>query len=249
MLLLLVLVFKPMRKAGLVRPLYLRSSCLLALGAAIFTWTRSVWLSLAVPWFAFQTRRRPVFALGFTALVLPMVWLLTQSILPQIFGDYWEKRVTQYDTVYARIATYQSAFAMFKDHPLLGVGFGAFTETWERFPERYEVEYKGMQSVSTPHNGFLAILSEMGLIGALAFVALQIQVFRSATRLSRAADRPLVAYYAEAVIAIAMSFIVAGFSLSFTHDTGSVNKIYFLVMGSLSGMADGASRIPSTGNH
>ena len=242
MLLMIVLVLKPMRNAGLVRRRYLRWTCLLAVGAALCTWTRTVWLSLAMSWLVFQTRRRPVFTLGFTALVLTLGWFLTQSVLPQIFGDLWQQRVAQEKTVYARIATYQSAFAMFKDHPLLGVGFGAFTENWERFPERYAFEYEGVRSVSTPHNGFLAILSEMGLIGALAFVALQTQVFRSAARLSRVADGLLDGYYAEAVIAIAIAFIVAGFTLSFTHDTGFVNKIYFLVIGALSGMIDGSFR-------
>jgi O-antigen ligase len=244
MLLLVVLVFKPMHNARLVRPWFLRLACLLAVGAVAYTSTRSVWLSLAAPWFVFQIRRRPVFALGSTALVLALGWFLTHSILPQVFGDYWEKRVTQEKTVYARIATYQSAFAMFKDHPLLGVGFGTFAENWERFPRRYAFEYKGMRSVSTPHNGFLAILSEMGLLGALAFLAFQIQIFVSAKRLSRVADGLLGGYYAEVAIAIAIAYMVAGLTLSFTYDTGFVNKIYFLVMGTLSGLVDGASRTP-----
>jgi len=247
MLLLIVLGLKPLREAGLIRSRYVRLAILLALGGAAFTSTRTVWISLALSWLVYQTRRRPLLTLSFTTLAAAFVWFLSTSVLPQMLGDYWQTRVTQQKTVYSRLATYQSALAMFEDHPLFGVGFGTFSENWERFPEKYQFEYMGEESVNTPHNGLLAILSELGVVGILAFFALQIQVFHSAARLSRAAGGLASGYYAEAAIAVAIAFMVAGLGLSFTLEIGYVNKLYLFVLGILSGLKDGASRIPVGG--
>jgi O-antigen ligase len=244
MLLVTVLVLKkPMGKAAPIRSRYVRLTILLALGGVAFTSTRTVWISLAVSWLVYQTRRRPLLTLSFTTLAAAFVWFLSTSVLPQMLGDYWQARVTQERTVYSRLATYQSALAMFEDHPLFGVGFGTFSENWERFPERYQFKYMGEESVNTPHNGLLAILSELGLIGIVAFFALQIQVFLSAARLSRVAGGLPGGRYGEAAIAVVIAFIVAGLGLSFTQDIGFVNKTYLLVLGILSGLTDGARRM------
>src|SRR5207244_6730601 len=96
------------------------------------------------------------------------LWMFFQFVVPRVAPDVWEKRVTNEQTINARIATYMSAWTMFQDHPFFGVGYTAFPETWERFKERYSREYKGEPSVSTPHNIVFSLLAETGLTASLA---------------------------------------------------------------------------------
>ena len=240
MLLLFLLILRGWQYAELVRRRYLRAAVLVGVIAVAYTLTRGIWLSLIAGWLTFCVRRRPFFSLTMAGFAV-VVWLvLQQAILPQIFGDFWQNRMSQKKTLYARIATYKSALAMFEDHPILGVGFGTYSEMWERFPGKYFFQHNDEDSVGTPHNLFLAILAEMGLLGAIAFLALQIQVFAKALYLAHIARHELETLYAEAIIATAVAFLVVGLGLNFTYDTGFVSKLYFLFLGVLSGMVDQA---------
>ena len=63
-----------------------------------------------------------------------------------------------------RLAWWQAAVGMFRDHPLTGVGLG-------RFP-RLLAEFGGGRSQENTHNLFLQLLAEAGAPGAVAFAAL-----------------------------------------------------------------------------
>lgn len=60
-----------------------------------------------------------------------------------------------------RIERYQIAYEVWKNNPILGTGIGSFP-----------IHYKGIDIVDYPHNIFLELLSEMGLVGLLLFTIL-----------------------------------------------------------------------------
>lgn len=91
-----------------------------------------------------------------------------------------------------RMKIYGSTLAMFKDHPVLGVGPG----NWQiKIPAYYNGKFQHFEELSwtRPHNDFLWILSERGIIGftvwlgvfGLAFFFLLKVLFRSGDALHR----------------------------------------------------------------
>jgi hypothetical protein len=236
MLILFVATYHPMRRNGLVRRSYLITGLVVSLVAVAYTVTRGVWLSLVAGWLAFNAVRRPMFTLGVSAFTVVVALLLTQGVLPQVFGNLWQRRIANEKTIYSRVATYKSALAMFENHPVLGVGFSAFSESVERFPEEYSVTYKGSASVETPHNVFFGILAETGIVGLVAFLVFQWQVFSQCGRLVQFRSDRVYSPYAVTCGAIAVAFIVGGLGNYFVYNSGFVNKLYFMFLGIMSGM-------------
>lgn len=89
-----------------------------------------------------------VIVFGLIAVIL----VLFKNILP----DYWE-RLTKFDdnADNGRFELWERAWKTFKDHPLLGIGFGGMYNTFG----------------SATHNTHLQILSEFGLVGYLLFAS------------------------------------------------------------------------------
>ena len=108
-----------------------------------------------------------------------------------------------------RLADWRAAFAMIRDHPLLGVGKGNYLEL-ARFYNWWTLEYP-------VHNVYLLSWAETGLLGLGALVALLAGAFRAAWRAVRQntgvdAAFGLAAFAAFAGIALRM-FV----SMSFVH--------------------------------
>lgn len=109
--------------------------------------------------------------------VLVLLCILSFFSLNGLFdhtGSHFHQRVAPLltgqidDAVNERFTYYQSAFSVFLDHPFVGVGFGEWPIS------------HGLGDVSLhPHNIFLEILSETGLVGLAWFMALLYVVFRN----------------------------------------------------------------------
>lgn len=108
-----------------------------------------------------------------------------------------------------------SALAMFLDNPLIGVGAGNFTTFFNEYSERVgsvSREYEDSDERNYPHNLYLEIGAETGVLGLLAFGA-AVVVYFVYTRRSR---RRLLAAGAEhyAGLASALEIAMVGFLLS-----------------------------------
>jgi O-antigen ligase len=78
-----------------------------------------------------------------------------------------------------RTATQQIALAMFLDHPGLGVGLGNVAVRWDDYSDRADIE---VQRVVAPHNLYLELAAEGGVIGlagaVVFFVGVLVLTFR-----------------------------------------------------------------------
>ena len=142
---------------------------LMLLGGIVFT--QSYWAIAAgsillgvVPWFCFRSLKRRLFY-SFTGLVLSSI--LSIAIFNNIpkFKDSLVHAFSL-EGEGARLVLWQEALAMTKENPITGVGAGAFGASFEQSPR---VSLSDLPV--TPHNDYLLVLSQLGTVGLLLFVA------------------------------------------------------------------------------
>lgn len=161
-------------------------------GGLLFTYTRSTWIGFAVSGliaaaFYIPPRLRvPAVVCGGIAGVLLAVvsWSHLMGLQREGTAEESEHSVDQ------RASFAYVSWQMFRDHPILGVGFGRFYD--QKLPylsdRRQKVELESIRSLHH-HNTLLSFLTETGMIGLAAFTALLVAWGRTAWTLatSRAA--------------------------------------------------------------
>ncbi len=162
---------------------------LMALGV-LLTYTRSTWIGLAASGLvvaAFQIPRgwrMPVFVSGavFGMLFAFTSWNQLMGIQREGTAEDAEHSVDQ------RASFAYVSWQMFCDHPILGVGFGRFFD--QKLPylsdRRQRVELESIRGLHH-HNTLLSVLTETGLVGFAAFIAVFVAWTRSAWRLATSA--------------------------------------------------------------
>jgi O-antigen ligase len=78
-----------------------------------------------------------------------------------------------------RMEFYENSLAIVREHPLVGAGTGSF-------PSAYAEQVKGsrMTPTSNPHNEYLLIAVQLGLVGVLAMLGMFWVLWRTAARLA-----------------------------------------------------------------
>ena len=143
-------------------------------------------------------------------VVLGIVTVLLLFLLPQEHVSGFSKRITPEmdDSMRARVGAYNSAWRMFTDHPLFGVGLGSFNERFleykvpqARFPKNY---IRGSEKGMEAHSTYLQLLAETGAFGFMAFVCLILSV---SVQLIRLLSRKATGFYGGLIIGLNASFM------------------------------------------
>jgi len=106
----------------------------------------------------------------FTSLMFGQVNIIDRFLLKSYSDDV--------DSLQRRVVMMGQAWELFRQHPIIGVGTGNYKDNvqivYESFGGRfYEPFYKILQNVyAYPHNWFLLVLAENGIIGFLAVLYL-----------------------------------------------------------------------------
>jgi O-antigen ligase len=182
------------------------------------TYTRSTWIGLALSSLvvaAFQIPRRwRVPAFGGGAVVVLLLFASSWGNLIDIkregsAGDA-EHSVDQRES-FAYVS-----WQMFCDHPILGVGFGRFYD--QKLPylsdRRQTVELESIRKLHH-HNTLLSVLTETGMVGLAAFVALLVAFVRSGWLL---ATNPSVPSWVRAQGVLTLALIANYLSSAIFHD-------------------------------
>jgi O-antigen ligase len=196
------------------RPAALAYGSLFVLSAmlAFLTYTRAVWMAMPVGWVVVawfsgrRTSQRLAKAgqlLGLGVMAVLLLWPLFYSR----FADEWEvvssltaqQRVDpHYATpVLMRFFLWGVAIDMFRAHPLIGNGWGMYS--------LHLPAVSPLPSTWDPHNDYLLLAAETGIVGLVLFLALMAVAFRAfatnartssglAQALNIAAAASLVAY-------------------------------------------------------
>jgi len=140
---------------------------LMFLGA--ITFTQSYWATVLVvlllalvPWFCFRTlKRRALFSL--VGVVAATVIFVGMVIYHPLFKKGLQRALSE-EGEGVRLVLWQEALALAAEHPAAGVGAGGYGVAFEQSPRVALAD-----TPVTPHNDYLLVLSQLGLIGALLF--------------------------------------------------------------------------------
>ena len=159
---------------------------LMALGV-LLTYTRSTWIGFAASAIivaAFQIPRRwrlPAFAGG--ALVGLLIAAVSWSYVIGLEREGTAEEA--HHSINQRASFAYVSWQMFCDHPVFGVGFGRFYD--QKLPylsdRRQTVELESIRGLHH-HNTLLSVLTETGLVGLVAFVAVFVAWGRNAWQLA-----------------------------------------------------------------
>jgi O-antigen ligase len=172
---------------------------------------------------------------GFLVLVIIMVIFFAGSrneFFARIW-EYWNRKPDQGYGQYiidyfeylgfgARFSYSQTAYQVYEDYPILGVGLGNYAFYFDEYlpdqplaavPEvlRLVVPEKGRSRLITPKNLFLRIMSETGLIGLATFLAFIVAIFGCTLNLWLSPDLE-TRYWGTAGLLAMMAFIMVAFS-------------------------------------
>jgi putative inorganic carbon (HCO3(-)) transporter len=106
-----------------------------------------------------------------------------------------------------RLAHWQAALGMWRDHPWLGVGIGNYAAAYPQYAlPRWE------DPLGHAHNYYLNIAAEMGLMGFVAYVLFLVAAFRQAWQAALRASHPLARGIAIGVLGLLTALTIHSLS-------------------------------------
>lgn len=177
----------PRANQSLLRPLLWLSVATL-MPVIYFTRSYETWVGLLVALFiflflgtVFPWRKKIAAALLCLGIFSLFIFLESGDAKWQSFATLDER-----SSLASREMIWRSAARIIADHPVAGIGVGRFQETYLAY-QRYFPPYLEW-AVPQPHNLYLAVWLETGLMGLVGFFLLMTALFRKMLALSRSDD-------------------------------------------------------------
>lgn len=195
--------------------------------ALIFNGTRGAWLAVAIVcamlliYYMFKSKRN-------MSIIIIFVVLITSILINNAKFMYRLDTIddfNKYQSNTERILIWQSAWNMFKDHPVLGVGLGQYTENYR---EKYVSPLAKEPHLTHAHNNFMQMLAENGVVGFAGFVIMFGYIIL----------KNLIAWfktrnvYALMIVSTTVCLLLQGFT-EYNVGNSAVIKMYWLVLGLL----------------
>lgn len=218
--------------------------------AVFFTYSRGGILALAVVLLlaAIMKKIKPHHLLVGLILVLPLGLIVPRelegrlSTLNQLIPGADEASVDVDTSFRERALLMQVAWEMFRDHPLLGVGAGNYSEHYEEYAQRIGSSlssYEDFGQRRFPHSLYLQIAAETGVVGLILFVGIVMVGLRRARSAIRLFAEAGDLYSASIVTSLALGFVGYLTSSVFLH--GHYLR-YFWLLVALLGAAEHVAR-------
>jgi putative inorganic carbon (HCO3(-)) transporter len=193
----------------------------------LFSYARSAWLGAAagIMAFGFLKGRRFVFYLILGAILL---CLLVYIIEPTSWERVKEINLSKDRPESTRIRLWQTSFNMIKDKPILGIGLGNFSRLFDQY------KVKGYYDVTChPHNDFLNVAVNSGILGLLAYLSIWIVFLHSTMKSILLHDKNDFSRSAKMAGAVAIvGFLVASLLQCYYTDA-EVNMLVMFILGSI----------------
>ena len=209
--------------------LIMAAGVVLQITTQVLNLTRGAWLALAAGLFSLPglLRRRRVFLIGI-ALVIVAGFVAMQS--PKTRSRV--SRALTYasnptdEKIGTRLVLWDISIDIFKDHPLLGVGMGDYSEEADqRLAERK------VTTTTDSHNVYLQILATRGLVGFIPFVFFWFTLFWMLIQSRRRAGPadPFAHHFISGALAVTIAVLVGALSENNIDDSEIFIAFMFIV--------------------
>ena len=203
--------------------LFLGVLTVLGIASLLLNGTRGAWIAVAVSctvvgFMAVQRKKR--FLLGM--LVAVFVFSGIFSFSPILSGRLATIGDMQFQSNSERLLLWKSAFHMFEDHPIVGVGLSRFREEYQGgyiLPEAKE------PYLDHAHNNIMHMLAECGIIGVLALVIFWLTWFSYGV----ASWRKMRSVAALVFLAVLLGSFLQGLT-EYNLGRSFVMKVYWLLL-------------------
>jgi len=190
---------------------------------------RAIWLCTAIG-LLFRYGMFSKYRLKLIYIIIFLI-IVTWLLFPALDNtSMYQNRISKGSSVYERLATIKSSYAMFMDHPLYGVGNYNFTKIYKEYD--YTAPFRGELSVPQAHNTYFCVLVENGILGFPFFMLILISLFLYMMRLFRISHDSAVKEHAAICLGILGAFTVASFFDNLAL-WGNVNILFYFAMGML----------------
>ena len=193
----------------------------------VFNATRGAWLAVAIVnavlliYYMFKNKRNLAVSIIFVALISTVLVNNPKFMYRLDTIDDFNK----YQSNTERILIWQSAWNMFKDHPILGVGLGQYTENYQ---QKYISPQAKEPNLTHAHNNFMQMLAENGIVGFAGFVIMfGYVIFKNLIAWFRTRN-----VYALMIVSATVCLLLQGFT-EYNVGNSAVIKMYWLVLGLL----------------
>lgn len=222
--LLFVLLFE---KSVSVRGRWFTGGLAILLSAALlFNATRGAWLAvvctISLLLLYYLTQRKKLAAV-ILCYLLAVGAGLTQY--PPVVQRAQSITDTTNQSNHERLLIWHSAYEMFKDHPVTGVGLGQYKDNYQK---KYISPEAKEPFLSHAHNNFMQMLAENGLIGFAGFMTLISCFIGYSFKRFWQEGNP----YALMMCASALALVLQGLT-EYNFGNGAVMKSFWLVQGCL----------------
>lgn len=222
--LLFVLLFE---KSVSVRGRWFTGGLVILLSAALlFNATRGAWLAvvctISLLLLYYLTQRKKLAAVILCCLLAVGAGL---AQYPPVVQRAQSITDTKNQSNHERLLIWHSAYEMFKDHPVTGVGLGQYKDNYQK---KYISPEAKEPFLSHAHNNFMQMLAENGLIGFAGFMTLISCFIGYSFKRFWQEGNP----YALMMCASALALVLQGLT-EYNFGNGAVMKSFWLVQGCL----------------
>jgi O-antigen ligase len=220
--------------------------------------TRIVLLVVTPPTIFF-TQTRSVYAGFLAALIVGAIWsrllrpICIGMILAGMIGVFfnWENMGSEdrekgglatMSTVYYRVVLLYEGAEVFLDHPFFGCGFMNFGEIAPEYRRARDVPFLGhidlgVGGEAVPHNIFLTVIAEQGLLGIVPYFLIYFFIWRRSIAAYRALPREgmISRDFVVCVWCAIIGYFVNAMFLEMRYFE-YVNVLFFFMIGSMIGM-------------
>lgn len=203
-----------LERRGSRRGLYVAASVAIALGI-VFSLTRAAWVSLGIVlpitfalWGWWRRSLAPLVPAAVLALALALVLPATRS--EESLGRHVQSITETTDpSNLERLNRWVAALAMAKDHPILGVGVGAYPDVYRLYRRKIFATDQVYQKMGA-HSEPFRLIAEMGVLGLMAALWFLIVAFRTGVRAFFHAPDPASRVLVLSVLAGIATFCLHG---------------------------------------
>lgn len=208
---------------------------LAGLAALIYNGTRGAWLAVAITsgilllYYMFKSKRNLIVGIVLIAvsgglLVNDVAFMHRVSTITN----------NKYQSNSERLLMWESAWNMFKDHPVLGVGLGQYKDNYQ---QKYISPKAKEPNLAHAHNNFMQMLAENGIVGFIGFITMFVYIIGHNFRMILNSKN----VYSLAICSVTITLLLQGLT-EFNFGNSAVVKAYWLILGCLVVLAEDVNK-------